>query len=435
MKEQDKIPTSKVKRAAKLIGTGAKIGGNYAKYYAKKAIGSEGAKEQLDKDNAEDIYNSLSELKGSALKMAQIMSMDSTMLPKAMTEKFALAQYSAPPLSYPLVVKTFRSAFGKSPGEIFDTFSKNAVNAASIGQVHKAEIGDKTLAVKVQYPGVADSVKSDLKMVKPIAMRMLNMKESEIKQFIDEVEEKLLEETDYKLELSQSQEIADACKSIKGLDFPNYYPEYSSDRIITMDWIEGMHLKEFLETDPSQEVRNLIGQRLWDFYDYQVVNLHAIHADPHPGNFLFRENGSVGILDFGCVKRIPDDFYNLYFQLINPKFHNDDEALRKLFYDLDFLLETDSPEVSDLFFEVFSTSMNLLIRPFKDNSFDFANKDYFDEIYKKGEELSKRKDIRKNGAARGSRHILYINRSYFGLFAILHELKASVSTRTSFQFD
>lgn len=435
MKEQDKIPTSKVKRAAKLIGTGAKIGGNYAKYYAKKAIGSEDAKEQLDKDNAEDIYNSLSELKGSALKMAQIMSMDNTMLPKAMTEKFALAQYSAPPLSYPLVVKTFRSAFGKSPGEIFDTFSKNAVNAASIGQVHQAKVGDKTLAVKVQYPGVADSVKSDLKMVKPIAMRMLNMKENEIKQFIEEVEEKLLEETDYKLELSQSQEISDACKALEGLDFPNYYPEYSSDRIIAMDWLEGMHLKEFLDTNPSQEMRNLIGQRLWDFYDYQVVNLHAIHADPHPGNFLFRENGSIGILDFGCVKRIPDDFYNLYFQLINPKFHNDDDALRKLFYDLDFLLETDSPDVADLFFEVFSTSMNLLIRPFRDESFDFSNKDYFDEIYKKGEELSKRKDIRKNGAARGSRHILYINRSYFGLFAILHELKANIDTRTSFQFD
>ena len=141
MKEQSKIPTSKVKRAAKLIGTGAKVGGNYVKYYANKVIGDKNAKEKLDKENAEDIYQSLSELKGSALKMAQVMSMDKSMLPKAMTDKFAQAQYNAPPLSYPLVVKTFRQMFGKTPTELFDSFEKEAKHAASIGQVHLATQG------------------------------------------------------------------------------------------------------------------------------------------------------------------------------------------------------------------------------------------------------------------------------------------------------
>ena len=159
MKEQEKIPTSKVKRAAKLLSTGAKVGANYMKYYAKKAIGDDKAKAQLDKDNAEDIYNGLSELKGGALKVAQIISMDKKMLPAVMTEKFALSQYNAPPLSYPLVLRTFKKSFGKSPSEIFDSFTRNAVKAASIGQVHKAELNNKQLAVKVQYPGVAESVK------------------------------------------------------------------------------------------------------------------------------------------------------------------------------------------------------------------------------------------------------------------------------------
>ena len=122
MKEQSKIPTSKVRRASKLIGTGAKVGGNYVKYFANKAIGDKKAKEKLDQENAADIYQSLSELKGSALKMAQVISMDKNMLPKAMTDKFAQAQYNAPPLSYPLVVKTFRQMFGKTPTELFDFF-------------------------------------------------------------------------------------------------------------------------------------------------------------------------------------------------------------------------------------------------------------------------------------------------------------------------
>ncbi|MBL4705357.1 MAG: AarF/ABC1/UbiB kinase family protein, partial [Flavobacteriales bacterium] len=250
MKEQDKIPTSKVKRAAKLVSAGAKVGGNYVKYYAKRAVGKENAKQELQEENAEDIYKSLSELKGSALKMAQIMSMDKGIMPTAFSEKFAQAQYSAPPLSYPLVVKTFKLQFGKNPTEVFDTFSKHAINAASIGQVHKATLNGKEYAVKIQYPGVADSVKSDLKMVKPIAMRMMGVKEKDVSKFIDEVESKLLEETDYHLELKQSMEVERTCSHLPGLYFPKYYPDLSGDRILTMDWLDGMHLKEFLTTNP-----------------------------------------------------------------------------------------------------------------------------------------------------------------------------------------
>lgn len=435
MKEQNKIPTSKVKRAAKIIGTGAKVGGNYVKYYASKAIGNKNAKEKLDKDNAEDIYQSLSELKGSALKMAQVMSMDKNMLPKAMTDKFAQAQYNAPPLSYPLVVKTFRQMFGKTPTELFDSFEKEAKHAASIGQVHFATKGDLNLAVKVQYPGVADSVKSDLKLVKPIAMRMLHMKEKEIKQYMQEIEGKLLEETDYLLELKQSMEIVEACSSLDGVYFPKYYPEFSNKRIITMDWIDGAHLKDFLATNPSQEIRNMIGQRMWDFYDYQINELNLIHADPHPGNFLFQADGRLGVLDFGCVKRIPKEFYTIYFQLLNPSYHKEDDKLKVLYRKLEFLLESDDKETEELFFNLFKDSMDLLVYPFTNETFDFADEEYFDRIYKKGEELSKSKDIRKGGKARGSRHILFINRTYFGLFSILHELKAEIRTTTSFVFD
>jgi predicted unusual protein kinase regulating ubiquinone biosynthesis (AarF/ABC1/UbiB family) len=433
MKEQKKIPTGKVQRAAKMLSTGAKVGGNYVKYFAKKAVGNEHAREDLDADNAEDIYNSLSELKGSALKMAQVMSMDKNMLPSAMQEKFSLSQYSAPPLSFPLVVKTFRQSFSKTPSDLFDSFTSQAVNAASIGQVHKAELNGKKLAVKVQYPGVADSVRSDLKMVKPIAKTMLGLKENDIKQYFEEVESKLLEETDYENELKQSIQMAKDCKDLEGFVFPEYYPEFSSKRILTMDWIQGQHMKEFLATNPSQDLRNLIGQRLWNLYDFQVNTLKAIHADPHPGNFIIQEDGTVGLIDFGCVKEIPEEFYLKYFQLLNSKIVNDDEKLRSLFFDLEFIFHDESKESQDLFFDVFKDSMNLLIRPFINETFDFSNQDYFTELFQMGEDLKKRKDLRKNGMARGSRHILYINRTYFGLFSLLNELGATISTKTSFE--
>src|SRR6478735_124739 len=156
MKEFDKIPTTKVQRASKFIKTGAQIGGNYLKHYSKKLVNKDLTRDQLHEDNAKDIYNSLSELKGSALKVAQMLSMDKNLLPSAYQQQFAMAQYSAPPLSFPLVVRTFEKYFKKKPGEMFDTFSQSARNAASMGQVHEATLKGKKLAVKIQYPGVAD---------------------------------------------------------------------------------------------------------------------------------------------------------------------------------------------------------------------------------------------------------------------------------------
>lgn len=123
------IPTSKVKRAAKIIGTGAKVGGNYLKYYAKKSINPSLSKTTLHEDNAADIYQSLSEMKGSALKVAQMMSMDNQVLPKAYQDKFSMAQYNAPPLSYPLILKTFQQFFGKKPlGSLGKSKTKRPTN-------------------------------------------------------------------------------------------------------------------------------------------------------------------------------------------------------------------------------------------------------------------------------------------------------------------
>ena len=111
VKEQESIPVTKVQRATKFITTGARIGGNYLKHYGKKLVNPELTKDQLHQDNASDIYKSLSQLKGSALKIAQMLSMDKNLLPTAYQNQFALAQYSAPPLSYPLVVRTFEKYF------------------------------------------------------------------------------------------------------------------------------------------------------------------------------------------------------------------------------------------------------------------------------------------------------------------------------------
>lgn len=428
MNEQESIPVSKVQRAAKFISTGARVGGNYVKHYAKKVVNPSLDKEELHQNNASDIYNSLSQLKGSALKVAQMMSMDKNLLPRAYQDKFTMAQYSAPPLSFPLVVKTFQKYFGKSPDQLFETFTRSAVNAASIGQVHKATKDGKTYAVKIQYPGVADSVSSDLKLVRPFALRLLNMNERELDHYMAEVEEKLLEETDYVLEIKRSREISSDCEHIPHLKFPTYYDELSSDRIITMDWIEGKHLKEWLDLNPSQKSRNQIGQALWDFYHHQVHNLKQVHADPHPGNFIVQEGDQLGIIDFGCVKVIPEDFYNGYFALIKKDLLINQEELDQIFYDLEFITDKDSSEEQAYFKGVFKEMISLLGKPFHVDKFDFADDGFFEQIFQLGDRISNDKMFKKSRQARGSRHGLYVNRTYFGLYNLLNQLQAEVIT-------
>ena len=426
MKEQISIPTSKVQRASKFIKTGARVGGNYLKHYSKKIFNPELSKDQLNADNAEDIYQSLSELKGSALKVAQMLSMDKNALPTPFQDKFALSQYSAPPLSYPLVVRTFQKYLGKAPEGIFDSFTKRAVNAASIGQVHKATLNGKELAVKVQYPGVADSISSDLKIVRPIAARMFKISSTELEQYIGEVEEKLIEETNYSLELERSMQLTEKSAHLDNVRFPGYYPEFSSERILVMDWINGVHVKEWVGDEPTQDERNKIGQALWDFYHYQVHQLQEVHADPHPGNFIITPDNQLGIIDFGCVKVIPTDFYDQYFKLMQKDILDGDYDLQGLFTELGFLSPQDTRREKEFFMSIFREMIELLGRPFRYDTFDFGDDNYFRQIYEVGDRVSRMKELRNSKTARGNRHGLYINRTYFGLYNLLNELKAEI---------
>lgn len=426
MKTLDSIPTSKIQRATKLVTTGAKVGVNYLKYYGDKLVNNEvDAKARLNENNAEDIYDGLKQLKGSALKVAQMLSMEKSILPAAYVEKFSLAQFSVPPLSPPLVSKTFKKYFGKNPNEIFDKFNLTSVNAASIGQVHKAEKNGKTLAVKIQYPGVAESVASDLALVKPIAIKMFNIRGKDSDKYFKEVEDKLTEETNYILEIDQSKEIVDKCRHIPNLKFPEYYSEYSSDRIITMDWMKGEHLSEFTAHNEDPEVSNKLGQALWDFYMHQIHNLRKVHADPHPGNFLVSKEADLIALDFGCMKTIPEEFYTPYFELAKPESIENPAIFEKKLYELEILREDDSKEELVFFRAMFHEMLSLFTQPFHGEEFDFSDDTFFGRISDLGAKYAKSSELKNMNGNRGSKHFIYINRTFFGLYNLMHDLKAT----------
>lgn len=426
MKTIDSIPTGKISRATRLVRTGVKVGINQLKYYGDTIVDPQNAKEKLNQNNASDIYDGLKNLKGSALKVAQMLSMEKNILPKAYVEQFSLAQFSVPPLSAPLVRKTFFKYFGKHPEDLFDTFNSKSIAAASIGQVHQATKDGKELAIKIQYPGVADSISSDLAMVKPVAIKMFNIKGKDSDKYFQEVEQKLLEETDYILEVKQSQQMVADCKHIEHLIFPDYYPDLSNHRIITMDWIDGEHLSEFTKVNTNKVLADKLGQALWDFYMYQMHELKRVHADPHPGNFLVTPKGELVAIDFGCIKVIPDSFYIPYFELAIPENINNPEMFTKKLYELEILTPLDTPEEIAFFSTLFHEMLSLFTQPMHNETFDFSDETFFSKVADLSEKYSKDTQLRKMNGNRGSKHFLYINRTFFGLYNLMNDLGAKV---------
>lgn len=431
MDKQDKIPTGKVQRATRFFKAGVKVTGNYAAHYMKKTF-STADEDELDRKNAEEIFKVLSQLKGSALKIAQMLSMDTGILPRAYAEKFAAAQNSAMSLSGPLIMNTFRKYTGKAPQDLFDEFNTTASFAASIGQVHEAWKDGKRLAVKIQYPGVADSIHSDINMVKPFVLRFIRVTEEAARQYIHEIEERLVEETDYEMELANGLFAAESVKDQPDIIVPNYYAELSNKRILTMDWVDGITLNEFIETETDQDKINHVGQLLMDFIHDQIHHHRRFHADLHPGNFLVTADGKLVVLDFGCMKALPEDFYNDYFSLVKDEVRENPEKLREVLYKLDMLRQSDSPDEDALFFDTTVKSIDIISQPMKTNLFDFGDKQFFDDLQEHGESIFNNKAFRNSNALRGSKHGIYLHRTFYGLFAILHRMNAKIQMRTDF---
>lgn len=428
---QDRIRSTPLTRMAELAGTGARVGLNYLKYYGQRAVSPDtaatGLRQDLDTVNAKAVYDTFSRLKGGPLKLAQMLSMDENLLPSAYAKQFAQAQYSAPPLSWPLVRRTLEKEFGQSVETLFDSFTPEAAHGASIGQVHLATRAGQKLAVKVQYPGVADSMRSDLRVVKPVALQILGLREEDIAHYFEEVETRLLEETDYHLELSRSQELAAACASLAHVRFPTYYPERCSRRVLTMDWIDGLTLDRFADGPASQAERDQIGQALWDFYAHQIHTLHLFHADPHPGNFLV-SNGELWVLDFGCTRAITPEFHAKQFAFLNPELLEDDVKFEAALRSMEVLLPSDGPVEQRKVMDLARESIELLSRPFRTGRFDFSEPSFMRAMYEMGDANRQDQTLLSLRGARGRAESVYLNRAYFGLFSLLHRLRAVVDT-------
>ncbi len=421
------FPSSKFDRGKIFAKTGLKVGSNYARHYLSRPFQNnrDEKKSDLHRSSAQQIFSEFTKLRGTALKIAQSMSMDQGFLPDEFAEVMTQAQYRVPPINKALVRSLIKKELGKYPEQLFKHFEPEALAAASIGQVHRATLPDDTeVAVKIQYPGVRDTIESDLAIARGI-FRQLVTKNSDIDTYFEEIRSTLLEETDYLHEGRQIESFHELFGSGDVIT-PRWLPEYSSRKVLTMSFIQGEHLGDFLNRHPSQEEKNRYGQLLWDFFHRQIEKNDLIHADTHPGNFLLTPEQKLGVIDFGCVKKFPDDFFLNYLRLLPTHLQRNEEQIIELYLALDVLKSHPSEsEKEQLYFEFCRNYGYTFAIPYERSDFNFGDPGYKNLI------RSYTKNAPVSNEPRGSKHFIYSTRVHLGLYHLLMKLEANVNTADS----
>jgi predicted unusual protein kinase regulating ubiquinone biosynthesis (AarF/ABC1/UbiB family) len=189
--------------------------------------------------------------------------------------------------------------------------------------------------------------------------------------------------------------------------------------------MEGKHLSEFTKNNTVEKKSNKLGQALWDFYMYQIHELRKVHADPHPGNLLITDKTELIVIDFGCMKEVPDDFYVPYFELAKKENISNPKFFEEKLYELEILRNDDSPQETAFFKDLFHEMLSLFSLPFHSEKFDFSDKAFFDKIGELGQKYAKSNELKNMNGNRGSKHFIYINRTFFGLYNLMYDLKAT----------
>jgi predicted unusual protein kinase regulating ubiquinone biosynthesis (AarF/ABC1/UbiB family) len=341
-----KIPKGRVRRSAKL---GTTMGTQAARYAGTKAAGvarsQEGAEEKLEARHLETalkMVRTLGEMKGAAMKIGQMASfIDTEFLPpeyaEIYQEELAKLRTSAPPMPWERVSKVIEEEYGEPVHEHFSEFDPEAFAAASIGQVHRAKLIDgRPVAVKIQYPGVAEALESDLRnasmlvrLAKAIAPGL------DAKAVAEELKERVLEELDYEYEAQNQRTFSRAYRGHPFIYVPDVITRLSRRRVLVTEFVDGVGFEQVKQL--GQDERSRFGEIVFRFCFGSIYHLQHFNADSHPGNYLLMGDGRVAFLDFGMTKKLDHEQIELEQSALDAAIRKDPEALRQRLHDLGFV--------------------------------------------------------------------------------------------------
>jgi predicted unusual protein kinase regulating ubiquinone biosynthesis (AarF/ABC1/UbiB family) len=353
-KNKGPIPTGWVERGAKLAGQTGKSAFRFVGTRARSFAAPERSGEFLDsfhQKTANQIVQMLGEMKGAAMKLGQLASFYEFGAPgeymSTYRDALTMLQNSAPPMDPEASKQVIEEEFGKPVHEVFATFDDVAVAAASIGQVHHATLPTgEEVAVKVQYPGVDEAVRSDLKNVSAMTKLAVAVAPNlDPKEVANEVKERVLEELDYHREASNQQKFADLYEGHPFVVVPKVFKKYTRTRVITQEFVKGDPFMSAFDWD--QDRKSELGEMLFRFFYGSLHRFLLFSADPHPGNYLLLPDGKVAFIDYGLTRAVdPATLLNMV-EIVQALIHEDKDRARRALEGLG-ILNRRTPEVDAL---------------------------------------------------------------------------------------
>ena len=420
-------PATKGKRFLKLAGMTASVAGRYATTRVKGLFQDDEARDasrrQANADSGGRIAETLGELKGAVMKVGQMASIAADVLPKEVSDALGRLQKEAPPVAYSVIAEQIEAELGAPPEQLFERFDAEPFASASIGQVHRARTDDgREVVVKVQYPGVDQAVDSDLAHLK-IALRasgLIKLEKKSLDAMFQELRARLHEELDYCIEADSVRRFRDFhLERHPFVAIPEVVGERSSQRVLTLTYLTGRPMSEVNELGYTQDQRNTLGKNLLTWMISEIFELRAIHADPNPGNFALRKDGTIVVYDFGCVKQLPDDIVVAYVDMITfglvEEYDKSHIALDRL-----GLIRPGGPHVGDDYYKIWR---DIFANPFLgDRCFDFGESTVHDEVLAQVPGV-----IKRMGSFQPAKELIFLDRMIAGHYGNLCSLKAQVA--------
>jgi aarF domain-containing kinase len=415
-----KIPTGVWSRGTKLIGLASKVALNEISTRV-KTWDDEKTKIQSKIEMAQAMVKTMSELKGASMKVGQLLSMDmGDFLPPEVVKVLETLHQNATFLPFESIEKILKEELGEKYNA-FTHISKEPIAAASIGQVHSAVLNNQEVVLKIQYPGVANSIPSDLKLLQFCFTNLSKLagKDVELAPFFKEVEEVLMRETDYVHERNMLLKYKNSFKNSEYI-IPEVFPEFCTAKVLTMEMIKGKTISKWTETSLLGErmtlARDLILLYLEEFFKHGLVQ-----TDPNPGNFLITENNKIALLDFGAVKEYERDFIESYRRILIAAFKQDNDLLLKESERCHFIDPREDEEVRKLYVEMMAS----LAAPFRQETpFNFAEKAFYENSKKSSWALSK-----KSKYSPPPKDLLFLHRKLGGVFMLIRKLDVSLNLK------
>ena len=306
------VPTTAIRRFGSLTGLHARIGLAYLAYWVRGCFQNADRKQQsLVETNlkaAVKLLSTMGYLRGAIMKLGQTAANFPDIVPDEFVDTLSKLHFQAPPMHWSLIREVLHDDLGRDPEDVFDSFDKTACAAASLGQVHRARLKTgEDVAVKVQYPGISRSIRSDFRTLSMLMLPLRFTRDWEcIQPQLEEARTVLQAETDYEQEAANLRTARSVFQDEDLIVVPRTFEQYSTRRVLTMEYLDGQSFPEFLSGEPSQEERNHYGSLTMRSTCRLAYTARMQYADPHPGNYLFLSDGRLGVLDFGCMRPYSD---------------------------------------------------------------------------------------------------------------------------------